>query len=509
MARSVTRAIVLGFVLGCGGGGGSADQTPTTPIEPAGRPGLHIVSGGSGSDTVMKTLGAPIVVEVRGDSGQLMPGLTVNFGGLDKLPGSQFPNVLVGPVDGPADRTGYSTTSDIHGRASARVAFELAAGAARLRVHAPLYDYADTASFVILPGSPVKLKIVAGDTALNPDGVANIVVQTLDTWQNVRQDPYTLATTATDVLSVSGHQVRGLALGDGVVRIASGKFSDSVAVAVVPKARLVAFTPRNGTPDSVRVYTMNSDLSSRFYVRAASSQDGTDRAPAWSPAGDRILLQVGLFDPLLYVADTLGVLTRARSGAPVLESETYGEYSRDGQWIFFGGRVSQEGRAIWRMRADGTFAQRIGPTAGVNDIDSGPSPSPDGTKVVYWTNRTNREVPSLRVLDVATQTVSTLGSTGASPRWSPRGDLIAYMDAGHVKVMRPDGTQPREVGDPAGGYELDPSSPTNQPEWSPDGVWLIVHHPSGAHFINVDTGMRIRMPKSATGNLWGLSWRPG
>jgi len=80
-------------------------------------------------------------------------------------------------------------------------------------------------------------------------------------------------------------------------------------------------------------------------------------------------------------------------------------------------------------------------------------------------------------------------SENMGPMWSPRGDLIAFVEflpgveSSHIWVMDPHGKDRRKL--------TTDDAPHSNPSWSPDGSWVIYRCDSGApHLrrINVDTG---------------------
>lgn len=106
------------------------------------------------------------------------------------------------------------------------------------------------------------------------------------------------------------------------------------------------------------------------------------------------------------------------------------------------------------------------------------APSPDGTKIAFarlmWWGSYR-----IHVLDRATGTVSVLGESGIpidhgqedSPAWSPDGAYIAFRRAhpdegGRIWVMRPDGSDRRQV------TEDDAGAKHFHPTWSPEGNWI-------------------------------------
>ena len=106
----------------------------------------------------------------------------------------------------------------------------------------------------------------------------------------------------------------------------------------------------------------------------------------------------------------------------------------------------------------------------------------------------------IEILDLATDSLTSLGVNGVSPRWSPTTDSIAYVDVdGRVKVLAGDGTGLRAV------------TPMGQPfaialDWSPDGQWLLARDSYALELIQVSSGMILPL-----GYATGMSdpvWRP-
>ncbi len=102
-------------------------------------------------------------------------------------------------------------------------------------------------------------------------------------------------------------------------------------------------------------------------------------------------------------------------------------------------------------------------------IDTSPSYSPDGKRIVFNSNRGGSQ--QLYVMDADgghVERISFGSGRYATPVWSPRGDLIAFTRIGEAKfrigVMHPDGTGERLLTD---AYQ------DEGPTWSPNGRVLM------------------------------------
>ena len=115
--------------------------------------------------------------------------------------------------------------------------------------------------------------------------------------------------------------------------------------------------------------------------------------------------------------------------------------------------------------------------------------SPDGARVVYTSNASgNLQLFVLPLDGSAPPRQLTDGPQAAMyPRWSPRGDLIAYLqDTGgdentNVLLISPAGGEPRRFTDT-------PGAANNGQEWSPDGRQLVFARDGHIHALDVGTG---------------------
>ncbi len=110
-------------------------------------------------------------------------------------------------------------------------------------------------------------------------------------------------------------------------------------------------------------------------------------------------------------------------------------------------------------------------------IDVAPCYSPDGSKIVFTSDRGGK--PQIYIGDANGSNAERISfSEGRydNPIWSPRGDLIAFtrMNRGtfYIGVMRPDGSGERMLD---AGYLLE------GPTWSPNGREIMYTYQSGPH----------------------------
>lgn len=231
----------------------------------------------------------------------------------------------------------------------------------------------------------------------------------------------------------------------------------------------------------------------------------------WNPSGTSLLFNP---DPgyvggqRLYTVDLNGHLARLTSDDTLFQAELWGEYTRDGSWVYFGGARS-DGGTIWRIHPDGTgleHAPGLPYVSGINNIN--PTPSPDGTQLAYvaFLGSGNNVI---RVLDVTTGTVDHLDVHGHTPRWAPNDDRIAYIvptpagsRQGPIWVMRADGSDQHQVSASGRRYSFGIN-------WSPDGEWIAASAADSDRIELINTADGQTVPVEATGGFMCPAWEPG
>lgn len=490
-------------------------RSGTARIRVPSPPGLRIVS--APGDTVGAV--QQLVVEVFDAAGAPAAGAVVRFQGFDVAPvfgcrdedGACYPAPAVAVAGEPSLSFGLFTvaTVDARGLASVRMKMGRTAGPARVAVSVPTLGFGDTARIAVAPGAPVRLGVTPRDSAVYVGGAYALRPVTRDRYMNPRTDPVSFTAVGASV-AVSDGALRGAAVGRGMVIARSGPLADTVRASVVPRGTLAAFAP-----DSFSLVVFNLDGSGYRHVARASGLYGCcGMTPDWSPDGTRLIFhEGGRYIPSnarILVADMAGGGRRLISPAPPLVAEKTPQFSADGAWIYFGGVPARgvDGE-VWRVRADGSGAERVGPARRVS-YDGQPSPSPDGTRVAFESvgprDHVDDRLPiHLALLDLRTGAVSLPGVIGRSPRWSPSGDQLAYIPGqgsyGPLWVMRPDGSGRRAITGEGTRYfpEFD---------WSPDGRYLVAESAitSLLEIIDAATGEALPLPFSR--RLETPSWRP-
>jgi len=493
----VAFSLVIAALIGACGGDAVAPSGP--------KPGLTVLPYAKLVDTAGARPTAPLVAEYRSADGSPMPGVEISFEVLDvKWSGFEFSPVLFVSQDF-AGATSFTSRvvvkTDAMGRAEAPLVFGTIAGSGTVRVNAPGPGGTETTTFAVQPGNVARVLFSVGDTVITIGGSVAISATAADRWGNPRTEPVSISLRRGNAsASLANSTLRGLAFGQAIVEASLPGATDSLSVGIVPLARLAIVEPVN--TGGANLSLIDSDMTGRRLLLAASSSDGWERMPAWSPTGGRVIVQMGNYIRLFVVDTATRTVARAIPYVTAANEEYLPAYSPDGLWIYYAAVSTYQDQKLWRARADGTSAERISLPGGDYFIDSSPSVSPDGSRVVYWTSRTSgsRDVPTLMTLRVGTTDTTGLNATGYFPKWSPQGADILYRHEDTLKLVRPDGANQRVIGVPSGGYG-------GHPAWSPDGQYVIAEHVRGMQMIRVATGEIVQYPSSTT-SWTQMSWRP-
>lgn len=460
--------------------------------------GVKIVSGDGVRDTALARLSAPLVVQAFDRRGGPARRVEVQFltdGRIDVAPG------------GPRFRTYVSTrvdTTDENGLAQVSIVLGTYAGEDTVIVRAPALESEAVARYTVLPGATVGVAVVPADTAVYVDRGFRLRGSTVDRWGNPRGEP--VSYTASGEVALSGDSLTGRAIGRAKVTASAGSWTGVGWVSVVPRGTVVAVRPRVSGPDTAQLVLFNLDGSG---FRSIDLPYWANPQLDWAPSSGVLVMEDGGTFPgssgHLVLADSTGPQRRLIESSAGFVAEFDAQYSVDGSWIYFAGAQPGRRAEIWRVRPDGSGAERVGPEGDSYYGDFQPSPSPDGTRVAYARTPSCCYELLIGVLHVATGTVDSLHRSngtpiaGIHPRWSPTADVIAYNNAGQIWLMQPDGSNERTGSPPGHSYGLF--------DWSPDGRWLIAESDAGLLFI-IEPATGLALPLAFTRFLAHPAWRP-
>lgn len=473
--RGSTRLLVVLLAAGCG-----SDSTGPGDAQ------LELHAGYGVTDTAQHKPPQALVADVG------YAGRRVHFQSLPVSPDDPTPSMYVSKLDASSFQVEITETSNARGRAAARIQLGTRAGQGGIIVSLPDLGLADTAFYTVLPASPCDLVFESGDTALSLGSTFSLEANVVDRHGNRRPDLVDFQVEGSAVELDPSGIVTAQTLGQAEIIARAAELADTIQIGVVPVATVAA-----STEETAAFVLRSLDGVEHSYLNVSVGGRYDRRVPDWAPSGDRIMFET---ENRLYVLDLDGQLERLIVPGYGIVEETWPQYSPDGAWIYFSGNPGQPDDAweLWRVRADGVGPERVGPAAETHRWDLWASPSPDGTEIVYSTGSPYYGW-TLQILDLGTGSGRSLDLAGECPRWSPLGDLIAYVNAGVVFVVRPDGTDMHHISPLNRGYQV-------CIDWSPDGHYVLARANHGIDVIQIETGEAVRLPNSA--ELHYPSWRP-
>lgn len=478
--------VSLVYLGACGG--------PTDPIPDPGDPGLTFVAGAGRSDTVGAMPAQALVVQVWNEEGRPVAREAVHFSGTVRQTSLGLRRtVLVGSLT-TTDFAGETVVStDGTGRVAVRIRMGSAAGPGGVDVTVPVKGYRKTADYTIEPGAPARLLVTPDDTAVFIDHSYAIVMEVQDRFGNRRPDDEPALEAGSQVVSVSDGEITGERLGRTEVVVRLGDLVAGAKVSVVPLGEFAVLEYGIRGEDSVVVRGLDGSNARRL----TDAGYGAHGLTSWAPDGESIAYWNGGTRRLRVVS--VDGQDRRLVPVPLTDWEGWPHYSRDGRWIYWAGTPESRGMVLYRVKPDGSGAEQIGPDAANGwEVDTQPTPSPDGSQLAYVSNRSGT---TLRILDIPTGTSTDLGIVADRPRWSPVDERIAFTADGMVHIARPDGTV-REVATESGSHYRGGLA------WSPDGSWLLVAEDGGGlELLDPETGETIPLPYTNR-DMSHPSWRP-
>ena len=315
-----------------------------------------------------------------------------------------------------------------------------------------------------------------GPDALPRPGYAQITAPDFAVWSGrsaemlvhgyVRANPDGQLTVGCYLYDVALHQQlakAGWVVGAGDWRRAAHKCADLVYSRLSGESPFfdsrIAYIAETGPKDHrvKRLAVMDSDGANHRFLTGGQA---LALSPRYSPDyGSLLYLSYVSGNPRIYAYDLATsqqrLITQSRN--PTFAPR----WSPDGRWVLYSMAVGGN-TDIYRVSArGGGESQRLTDGPG---IDVGGSYSPDGSKIVFESDRSGSQQVYVMDADGANQhRISFFGGRAATPEWSPRGDQIAFTHiAGNLRIA---------VMSPAGGAlrYLTDTWQDEAPTWSPNG----------------------------------------
>lgn len=484
-----------------------------TDSKPQAAPVLTLRASASTTDTIEA---GPVLLtaQVHDPSGRPIGDARVSFS-VARV--AYVPFMYVAPATSPFWRgLVVGATTDASGTASAVLWHGLPTGTGWVRVDVRLrppfteIDVIDSIEVITLPGNPVELRILPGDTAVYEGSSATIIPRMVDRGFNPRSETGSL-TVLTSGISNTGTTVTATAgPSRQMLRATYGTHVDTGYISIVPRGEIAVRLLRQENLERTFAFAhlqLDGSRFTPFVSREPPTYFGSGIASMglhWEPDRESLAFHHGQPATRLFRTSRAGVVTPLLPTA-VSAVNVAPQASADSQWIYFNvvHDAPRDESYVFRASSAGSVVEQISRPGPQGTTDLNPSPSPDGRYVVYATNR----APSisfyalrLEIIELATGAVTSLSVDGRVPRWSPDGQWIVFGRNEELWVIRPDGTGPRRIS--AAGHRYEP-----QASWSPDSRWLVAENVGRyLELIEVASGLTLRLGYSEL--FAGPTWRP-
>lgn len=242
---------------------------------------------------------------------------------------------------------------------------------------------------------------------------------------------------------------------------------------------------------------MNADGTN---VRRILHREASDETPVWSPDGSQILFSSYITEENneLFLMNVDGTGVTRLTDDPGRDGHQ--KFSPGGATIIFNSQRDDDGQGevtnyeIYEMNLDGTDIRRL---TNFPEWDTYPSISPDGSKVLWrrvlstgGNTESGRNSEIFLMRRDASDPVNLTGhpSFDGYPAWSPDGSKIVFASnrAGktpgnfHLYVMDPDGSNVVRL------LENDATVEDARPQWSPDGTRILFNRQYVADESSID-----------------------
>jgi hypothetical protein len=447
------------------------------------QPGITIVSGGSGRDTIGARLAAPLIVRVGNKDGTPARGVTVSAA-WDGSPSFDPPATICGLAFERCPRGLDFAATDSLGEAVIAVNFGLKAGTFSGRIIAN--QATAPVQYTIDLGAPARVRATSRTAYVTIGQSITLTAEVLDRGGSVIANAVpSIALGPGDNLQRSGTStmVQGVEFGSQTVFSTYNRLRDTIDVRVLPIGTLLglAQTLSNGisTPPALQTFSLNPTETPTVF--STITQPLHRAYPRFSsPRGQ--LLYIGSDNEIV----TLDIQTRARRSVNSFTRVLAARQLADGTTLVAGYRgtdsIGLKRLSLYRIAVDGTITtimplpELVYPplqvvTPNLN-LFASVDIAPDGRTVVYSTPQAGGlSGKRLYVVDVPTASFRILAVSGMSPRLSPDGESIACIVAaggasfstGRPTVLRRDGSNVRELSATLFDSGL---------AWSPDGSYL-------------------------------------